>query len=121
MTNPTLAADLLRKLLPCPWCGCTKITTHEGSTFRWMAVECAECGAGPGEIRVQTIGDGTPQDWEKQAQANVVKAWNTRRPQMTEAELYDVYMKSRMYDAVLDKEHWLGYLACAKHYGLVKP
>ena len=25
--------------LPCPFCGSTLITTHEGSTFRWVLAE----------------------------------------------------------------------------------
>lgn len=65
-------------LKPCPWCGATKINTHEGSTFRWLAVECAECGARPGEIRVQTIGDGTPEKWAANAQRDAIEAWNGR-------------------------------------------
>lgn len=68
-------------LKPCPWCGCNpeKLSITEGSTFRWRLVACPECGAGPGEIRVQTMGSGTPQEWEAQAVIDAAEAWNTRK------------------------------------------
>ena len=65
-------------LLPCPWCGCDKITFAEGSTFRWLNVSCVKCGAGPGEVRVQTAGSGTREDWLAEARQDATAAWNTR-------------------------------------------
>lgn len=67
-------------LKPCPFCGGIGVTVHEGSTFRWRVAECNYCGAQCGEIRVQTMGEGTPADWEKAGRAEAIKAWNDRAP-----------------------------------------
>ena len=67
-------------LLPCPWCGCKpdNLSVTEGSIVRWRLVECPECGAGPGEIRVQTMGEGTREAWEAKAHVDAATAWNIR-------------------------------------------
>ncbi len=59
---------------PCPFCGNTEITVHEGSTFRWITARCEECGATGPEIR-KNLGDGTP--LAKQ-QAAAIQEWNYR-------------------------------------------
>ena len=61
MTNPQAPAAGV-ELLPCPWCGAAQITIREGSTFRWRIVECAQCGAGPGEFRSDNRFDLTDDD-----------------------------------------------------------
>lgn len=61
--------------LPCPWCGCAKEPTiRDGSTFRWRVVECAECGASPGEFRSDNRFDLTDADLE-----GVRSYWNRRK------------------------------------------
>ena len=54
------------------------ITVVDGDTFRWRHVECAACGATGPEIRCQTLGDGTQAEWERQAEADAIAAWNER-------------------------------------------
>lgn len=66
-----------RELLPCPFCGHVGLDFSLGSTFRWLAYSCAGCGMGS-ETRVQTMGDGTPEQWDAQARADAVAEWNTR-------------------------------------------
>jgi len=63
---------------PCPFCGYVGLDFHEGTTFRWLAAECGGCGATCGETRVQTIGQGTKDEWMQQAQADAIEVWNTR-------------------------------------------
>ena len=63
---------------PCPFCGEKNITTREGSTFRWVAVECNACGATCGEVRVQTMGIGKPAYWKTKAEQDAVEEWNKR-------------------------------------------
>ena len=75
-TEPPL--DCIVMPLPCPFCGETDITTSEGSTFRWMLAECNGCGATCGEVRVQTIGDGTPRDWRLRGERDALAEWNKR-------------------------------------------
>jgi hypothetical protein len=41
-------------------------------------MECDGCGAQTGEVRVQTMGEGTPEQWDKNAKADALKEWNTR-------------------------------------------
>lgn len=68
------------KPLPCPFCGHVGLDFAEGSTFRWVLASCAACGATCGETRIQTCGDGTPQEWCAAARANSIAAWNRRTP-----------------------------------------
>lgn len=70
-------SDLL-EAKPCPFCGGESITIQEGSTFRWMMVECNECGAASGEVRVQTIGEGPPAAWKAKGAQDAVAEWNKR-------------------------------------------
>lgn len=72
--NPTIAP------LPCPFCGQLGIEVTESSTFRWRIAECCTCGARCGEVRIQTVGQGTTEEWEAQAYARVVEEWNKRSP-----------------------------------------
>lgn len=64
--------------LPCPFCGSTQINTEEGSTFRWMVAYCEECGAQSGEVRTQTIGEGTREEWQDRGRADAIREWNKR-------------------------------------------
>jgi Lar family restriction alleviation protein len=64
--------------LPCPFCGGTEVNVVEGSTFRWLVAECALCGAKCGEVRKQTLGAGTPDDWEREGRRDAIKEWNKR-------------------------------------------
>jgi len=63
---------------PCPFCGHVGLDFIEGSTFRWLLAECGGCGATCGEVRVQTSGNGTKDEWMQQAQKDAIDAWNTR-------------------------------------------
>jgi len=63
---------------PCPFCGDVGITFSEGSTFRWYLASCNSCGASCGEIRTQTMGDGTQARWKAQAELDATAEWNTR-------------------------------------------
>lgn len=63
---------------PCPFCGSEKVDVVEGSTFRWRAATCADCGAIGPEVRVQTHGTGTREEWENKAHSDAVAAWNER-------------------------------------------
>ena len=65
-------------VMPCPFCGSDSVSFREGSTFRWMQVECNECGASCGEVSVQTRGAGTVAEWNKMAEADALAAWNMR-------------------------------------------
>jgi hypothetical protein len=67
------------ELLPCPFCPCTPsdLAFADGSTFRWLAWSCPGCGIGS-ETRVQTMGDGTKEQWLEEAKARARVEWNTR-------------------------------------------
>jgi Lar family restriction alleviation protein len=64
--------------LPCPFCGGPSVSVSDGSTFRWRVAACNTCGAQCGEIRAQTLGEGTPQEWEAEAREEAIAEWNTR-------------------------------------------
>ena len=64
---------------PCPFCGHTGLTFGEGSTFRWLTYSCGGCGIGS-ETRVQTLGEGTKEQWREQAERDAIEEWNKRTP-----------------------------------------
>jgi Lar family restriction alleviation protein len=66
------------RVRPCPFCGGTSVTVQHGSTFRWVFAGCGDCGAQCGEVRVQTLGPGTPDEWTAQAQIDARAEWNRR-------------------------------------------
>ncbi len=65
---------------PCPFCGHVGLEFSQGSTFRWIVASCGGCGATTGETRIQTLGQGTKDEWMAHAQADAVAQWN-RRPE----------------------------------------
>ena len=74
MTNITIPREVVP--LPCPFCGHTDMEVVEGSTFRWVVAQCCLCGAQAGEVRVQTLGSGTPEQWKARAEEDATKEWN---------------------------------------------
>lgn len=66
-------------LLPCPFCGHHEVEVIESSTFRWRQAKCLACDARGPEIRVQTMGEGSPEEWEIVAREKALAEWNTRR------------------------------------------
>ncbi len=66
------------QLKPCPFCGCHSVDVYEGTSFRWRYAMCNDCGARSGEVRVQTLGEGTPEQWDAQGRSDAIAAWNTR-------------------------------------------
>lgn len=71
--------DLIsREPLPCPFCGSTNFDVRDGSTFRWRVPYCVDCEATASEVRIQTSGEGTKEEWEAQARGAAIEEWNTR-------------------------------------------
>ena len=66
------------EIKPCPFCGRTNIGVGPGDSFRWMLAYCRECGAQSGEVRVQTLGAGTPEEWNAAGRKAAIEEWNTR-------------------------------------------
>ena len=66
------------ELKPCPFCGYQTIHVLQGSTFRWRYARCGGCEACAGEVRIQTSGEGTQEEWEQEARIQAIKEWNTR-------------------------------------------
>lgn len=73
-----MSAEL--KPLPCPFCGHVGLDFAEGSTFRWIVASCGGCGATTGETRIQTLGQGTKDEWMATAQVDAIVEWNRRTP-----------------------------------------
>jgi Lar family restriction alleviation protein len=63
---------------PCPFCGSTKVEIVDGSSFRWVAAECSECGARSGEVRIPSYANGTPDERIAKATQAAIEEWNTR-------------------------------------------
>lgn len=67
---------------PCPFCDHVGLIFATGSTPRWLAYACAECGIGT-ETRVQSVPGktgGSPAQWRCNAERDAVEAWNRRTP-----------------------------------------
>jgi hypothetical protein len=73
----TAPEDQSERLLPCPFCGHVGLDFSEGSTFRWLAYWCGNCGIG-GEMRMQTLGEGTREEWRAAAERDARDTWNAR-------------------------------------------
>lgn len=86
MTTETNEQRERAELKPCPFCGATDAEVVEGSTFRWRVAQCGTCGAQTGEVRVQTLGDGVPEEWERAAIRDAHIAWNTRATLSADAQ-----------------------------------
>ena len=63
---------------PRPFCGEIEIRIIEGTTFRWRRTMCSWCGVLGPEVRIQTLGAGTRDEWERAGEAEAIKEWNTR-------------------------------------------
>lgn len=62
------------ELKPCPFCGATNIAFYEGSTFRWMDVQCMECDA-----RIECRKSDTAKVAEDPVNTlRGIEVWNTR-------------------------------------------
>jgi hypothetical protein len=88
----TAPEDQSERLLPCPFCGHVGLDFSEGSTFRWLAYSCGNCGIG-GETRMQTLGEGTREEWRAAAERDARDTWNARaalRAPKVEAPTWDV-------------------------------
>jgi Lar family restriction alleviation protein len=68
----------MTELKPCPFCGSTKVDIVDGSTFRWAAAECSECGARAGEVRIPSYDKGTYEARIEKARQDAIEEWNTR-------------------------------------------
>lgn len=66
--------------LPCPFCGGTEVLITEGDNFRWRLAFCNCCGAAAGNVRCQTTGNGTKDEWEANAKKRAIEEWNRRAP-----------------------------------------
>lgn len=78
-----------REPLPCPFCGSNRVSANEGSTFRWVYAGCDECGAQAGEVRKQTLGTGTREEWDAAAKDVAIQEWNRRAASAPSAEPAD--------------------------------
>ena len=67
----------------CPFCGESSVSTHEGSTFRWMLAECDYCGAQGPEARIDTMTKDRDAAIEAGKRAALAE-WNTRRVPLSE-------------------------------------
>lgn len=63
---------------PCPFCGGISVSVSDADSFRWRRAVCNECGAEAPEVRRQTLGAGTNEEWEADAERRAIEAWNER-------------------------------------------
>lgn len=55
-------SDKLNHLLPCPFCGCTKVPKRQGNGIGDYWLECFDCGA---STRLREDGAGMEKDWNR--------------------------------------------------------
>jgi len=70
--------DMTQEIKPCPWCEGTSVSVTENAGFRWRCAVCDQCGACAPEVRKQTLGEGTNEEWEKDAERRAIESWNER-------------------------------------------
>lgn len=66
------------ELLGCPFCGAHDVAVIEGDTFRWRLARCNCCGAQAPDVRIQTCGSETGEEWEGRAVSAAIAEWNKR-------------------------------------------
>lgn len=86
---------------PCPFCGHVGLDFAEGSTFRWIVASCGGCGASLDETRIQTLGEGTKDEWMAEAKADAIAAWNRRSDPLVE-RVKELEEALRKYEDVRD-------------------
>lgn len=74
---PSVPLQPVVRPLPCPFCGESSAIVVEGTSYRWVAVQCQDCGAQCGEIRRRDPIGQTAEDKAKD-EAEAVKEWNIR-------------------------------------------
>lgn len=57
----------LEDRLPCPFCGSKNLAVMGGSTFRWHAIECLDCDARCGEVRIEAGAKALEESWDQRA------------------------------------------------------
>ncbi|WP_369055427.1 Lar family restriction alleviation protein, partial [Burkholderia gladioli] len=57
-------SDKLTHLLPCPFCGCTKVPKRQGNGIGDYWLKCFDCGA---STRLREDGAGMEKDWNRRA------------------------------------------------------
>lgn len=62
---------LTDKLLPCPFCGCTKVPKRQGNGIGDYWLECFDCGA---STRLREDGAGNEKDWNRRPDATSAAA-----------------------------------------------
>ena len=77
-TTPIAAGPNDVTVMPCPFCGSHDVAVKEGETYRWRLVVCNCCGAAGPDVRIQTAGSGTNEEWERRAAVGAVAEWNKR-------------------------------------------
>lgn len=94
---------------PCPFCGHVGLDFAEGSTFRWIVASCGGCGVSLAETRIQTLGEGTKDEWMAEAKADAIAAWNRRSDPLVERvkELEGVARALVVYDEAEHEDHVL--------------
>jgi len=75
--SPAQSATL-SDLLGCPFCGALDVAVIEGDTYRWRLARCNCCGAQAPDVRIQTCGSGTKEEWEARAVSAAITEWNKR-------------------------------------------
>jgi len=77
-TTPIAAGPNDVTVMPCPFCGSHDVAVKEGETYRWRLMVCNCCGAAGPDVRIQTAGSGTHEEWERRAAVGAVAEWNKR-------------------------------------------
>lgn len=104
MTTPSV-----REALACPFCGHAGLHFADGSTFRWLAYSCGGCGVGS-ETRMQTMGEGTREEWRAKAEQDAIEEWNRRALTAPDPVLPEVLAWVRRHGA--DSGHFVSDAAC---------
>jgi hypothetical protein len=75
-----LVANVMNVLrpAPCPFCGSSDVRVIEGDNYRWRVARCFFCSAQSGDVRIQTTGEGSTEEWETIATVSAIREWNKR-------------------------------------------
>ncbi|PVX57018.1 Lar family restriction alleviation protein, partial [Paraburkholderia unamae] len=82
------------QLLPCAFCGCTKVPVRQGNGIRDYWLECTDCGA---STKLREDGAGNERDWNRRPAAALAPSDAAAQPSLTDEQIFLIAADFRIH------------------------